>query len=126
VSVVDSSGWIEFLVDGPNADAFESQLESDDGLAVPTIILTEVGRWLLSHQRRAEVDATIALMQRGRLVPLDFRIARSAADLGVRHRLPLADSIIYATARSLDVELWSQDKDFDGLPGVRYVPKASP
>ena len=62
-------------------------------------------------------------MARGHVVSLDAELAAAAADLGVRHRLPLAESIVYATAQSMGLEVWTQDKDFEGLSGVRFVPK---
>ncbi len=123
MSVVDSSGWVEYLTAGPNADAFAAEIERADELIVPTIVLIEVRRWLLVHDRRADADEVTTLMSRGIVTPLDARIAKSAADLGIAHRLPLADSIIYATAQALDAMLWTQDRDFEGLPGVRYFPK---
>lgn len=123
MSVVDSSGWIEFLANDPNASAFEPEIDPPSGLVIPTIVVVEVLRWLRAHGRAHEAEATLSAMASARLVPLTAPIASLAAELGIQHRLPLADSIVYATARFLGEELWTQDKDFDGLPGVRYIPK---
>jgi predicted nucleic acid-binding protein len=125
LSVVDSSGWIEFLANDPNASAFEPQIDPPTELVIPTIVLVEVLRWLRAHGRADEAEETLAAMARARVVPLTISIASLAAELGIRHRLPLADSIVYATAQSLGMELWTQDKDFEGLPGVRYLPKST-
>jgi predicted nucleic acid-binding protein len=62
-------------------------------------------------------------MQQGRVVDLDASLALEAAVAGATHRLPLADSVVFATARRANADLWTQDADFEGLPGVRYVPK---
>jgi toxin FitB len=123
LSVVDSSGWIEFFLDGPNAEEFERELRQSDELVVPTIVLVEVRRWALSHGRHDDIDLITAAMGRGRSAPLNSPLAFAAAELGIRHRLPLADGIVYATAQSLGVDVWTQDRDFEGLPGVRYIPK---
>ena len=122
MSVVDSSGWIEFLLGTENGARFRPQVESPD-LAVPSIVISEVRRWMLSSRRFEELEEVTALISGRKVVPLDVGLAASAADLGIRHRLPLADSIVYATARSLGLEVWTQDRDFQGLTGVQYIPK---
>ena len=123
MNVVDSSAWLEYFADGPNAGFFASAIESTENLIVPSITLLEVFKRIL--QQRTENDAlqAVAVMQQGRIVDLDGAIALSAAKIGAENKLPLADSVILATARSLDATLWTQDEDFDGLPGVRYRPK---
>jgi predicted nucleic acid-binding protein len=120
MNVVDSSGWLEYLAAGPNADFFAAAVEATTALVVPTISLYEVFKRVL--QQRGEGDAlqAIALMQRGRVVELGAPLALSAAQLSVRHRLPMADSIMLATARLHDATLWTQDADFAGLPDVRF------
>ena len=125
MSVVDSSGWIEFFLDGPNAEEFQRALRQSDELIVPTIVLVEVRRWALSHGRHDQVDSITAAMGRGQSAPLNSSLALAASELGIRHRLPLAGGIVYATAQSLGVDVWTQDRDFEGLPGVRYIPKPS-
>lgn len=62
-------------------------------------------------------------MQQGRVIDLDATLALSAAKLGVDHKLPLADSIVYATAVLVGGTVWTQDEDFDGLADVKYFPK---
>ena len=100
MNVVDSSGWLEFLADGPGADFFAPAVEQLDALVVPTISIVEVGR--VVHRQRGEEAAlqTMALLERGIVVGLDAELARSAVALGLAHHLPLADSIILATARA--------------------------
>jgi predicted nucleic acid-binding protein len=123
VNVVDSSGWIEYVVDGPNSEFFAEAIESPEELIVPTLSILEVFRWVLRERGEADALQTAALMQQGEVVELDTAIATSAAKLGLTHRLPLADSVILATAHAFGATLWTQDADFDGLPGVRYHAK---
>jgi predicted nucleic acid-binding protein len=124
MNLVDSSGWLEYFADGPNAAFFAPAILDTEQLVVPTLSLLEVFKRVL--QQRGEGDAlqAVALMRQGQVVELDSVLALSAARLGVEHRLALADSVVYATARRLDALLWSQDADFEGLPGVRFVAKS--
>ncbi|MCB1125081.1 MAG: type II toxin-antitoxin system VapC family toxin [Verrucomicrobiae bacterium] len=119
-AVVDSSGWIEFFIGGSNGDCFAEAIQDVDGLIVPAISITEVYRWVLREVSAADALIAAASMKQGHVVPLDARLAVIAAELSHRHRLPLADGIIYATARTADAELLTQDSDLQGLPGVRY------
>src|SRR5580693_4893819 len=121
MNVVDSSGWLEYLAEGPGADFFAPPLESVTELLVPTIAIIEVGK--LVHRQRGEEAAlnAISLMEQATVVSLDAELARRAMALGIAHRLPLADSIILATARAFDAELWTQDADFQNLPGIRFL-----
>lgn len=123
MNVVDSSAWLEYLADGPNAGFFAPAIEATDELVVPSICLLEVFKRVC--QQRGEGDAlqAVALMQQGRVVNLDSPLALTAAKLGVDARLALADSVVLATARQADAALWTQDADFQGLPGVKFRAK---
>jgi predicted nucleic acid-binding protein len=120
VNVVDSSGWIEYLSGGRNAPFFRKPIESTEPLIVPALSLFEVYRHMLRHVGREEALGVVAAMRGGVVVDLDDRVALEAAELSVDTKLALADSIILATARAHDAELWTQDSDFEGLEGVRY------
>jgi predicted nucleic acid-binding protein len=120
VNVVDSSAWLEYLADGPNAGYFAPAVEAPAELIVPTISLYEVFKRILQQRSESEALQAVALMGQGEVVDLDGPLALSAARLGVDARLPLADSIILATARRYGATLWTQDEDFEGLPDVRY------
>ena len=122
MNVVDSSGWIEFFNDGPNASFFAGAIEAVDQLIVPSLSLLEVYRFVLRGAGRDPALEVAAVMRQGRVIDLDESIALDAAELSVHHRLPLADSVIYATARSKDAVLWTQDSDFEGLEDVEYCP----
>ena len=120
-TIVDSSGWIEYFIDGPNADRFAKAIENTDDLIVPAITLTEVYRWMLREATESDALAAVTAMKQGKVVPLDDQISILAAELSHRHKLPLADGIIYTTAKHQDAELITQDADMEGLPGVVYV-----
>ena len=119
--VVDSSGWIEYFVDGANADVFAPYIEDTENLIVPSIILTEVYRWILRESNESTALSVLAAMRQGRIIDLDAFHAVAAADLSHKHRLPLADGIIYTTARESESILITQDADLEGLDGVHYV-----
>ena len=120
-AIVDSSGWIEYFIDGPNSESFADAIENTDDLLVPSITLTEVYRWMLRECTESQALAAAAAMKQGRVVPLDDQISILAAELSHRHQLPLADGIIYTTAVSHHAELITQNSDLEGLEGVTYV-----
>jgi toxin FitB len=122
MNVVDSSAWLEYFADGPNAAQFANAIEDTAALVVPAITLLEVFKRISQQHDEATALKYVAVMQQGRVVDLDAALALRAAALGLRHKLPLADSIIYATARSVRGIVWTQDADFEGLDGVRYLP----
>ena len=120
MNAVASSAWLEYFAGGPNAGFFAPAIETTRDLVVPTLSVFEVFKRVL--QQRGEGDAlqAAAVMQLGTVVELSSTLALNAARLSVDHRLPLADSIILATARAFDATLWTQDADFENVPGVRY------
>jgi toxin FitB len=121
--LVDSSGWLEFFGDGPLADKYERHLAKPDSVITPTVVLHEV--YKVIKRERGEEDALVAAahMAQTRLVALSESLALTAADLGLEHKLAMADSIVYATAQSFGAELVTSDGDFSELPGVTYLPK---
>ena len=123
MNIVDSSGWIEYYVGGPNAAFFESPLLKVDKLLVPSISILEVYRYVLRERGRPDALAVAASMRQGHVLVLDEGLAVEAAEIGASHALPLADSIIYASALAHDATLWTQDADFEGLEGVAYKPR---
>jgi predicted nucleic acid-binding protein len=125
MNVVDSSAWLEYFADGPKAEHFASAIEDTAALVVPSITLLEVFKRISQQRDEATALQYVAVMQQGRVVDLDAALALRAAALGLRHKLPLADSIIYATAQAARAIVWTQDADFEGLDGVRYWPSNS-
>ncbi len=122
MNVVDSSAWLEYFADGPNAQHFAAPIEDTANQVVPSITLLEVFKRIAHQRDEATALQYVALMQQGRVVELDAALALRAAALGLRHKLPLADSIIYATAQHTGAIVWTQDDDFEGLDAVRYWP----
>jgi predicted nucleic acid-binding protein len=123
VNVVDSSGWLEYFANGPLADRYAAAIEDVAQLVVPTIVLVEVTRRVMQQRGEDEALQVAAALHQGRIVPLDAGLALSAAQLGVAHRLPLADSVIYATAKRFGAAVWTSDADFERLPDVRFFAK---
>ena len=124
MNVVDSSAWLEYFADGPNADFFAKVIEKPDQLLVPSITLLEVFKRISQQRDESAALQYVAVMQQSTIVDLDAALAMRAAALGMRHKLPLADSIIYATAQQAEAVVWTMDSDFEGLPGVRFRQKA--
>jgi len=123
MNVVDSSGWLEFFVDGPNAAKFAEPLKKADKLLVPSISIYEVFKVVLRECGEHQALQAAAVMQKGKVIDLNPRVAMTAATLSIAHSLPMADSIILATARINDAVIWTQDVDFKGLDSVKYFEK---
>ena len=125
MNLIDSSGWLEYLADGPNADYFQPLLRQTDRLIVPTISIAEVFKAIFRQRGEQPALQAVALMRQGQIVPLDEPIALLAARLGHQLKLALADSVILATAQSHRATLWTQDADFESIAGVKFRRKAS-
>ncbi|MGC9316687.1 MAG: type II toxin-antitoxin system VapC family toxin [Armatimonadota bacterium] len=119
---MDSSGWIDYLTDGPRADRFEQYLQADD-LLVPTIVLYEVYKWLKREVSEDEAMAVAARLRHHHVVPFDEDLALEAADMSLRHGLAMADAIVYATARHHCATLVTADSDFSAIPDVEHIPE---
>lgn len=121
MNVVDSCGWLEYFSDGPNANFFAPAIEDTETLVVPSLTIFEVFKRILQQRNEADALRAIGLMRQGRSIDLNDSLALSAARLSVDLKLPLADSVILATARQQGAALWTQDEHFKGLDGVRYT-----
>lgn len=123
-NVVDSSAWLAYFADEPTAADFAPAIETTARLVVPAICLLEVFKIVARERDEGAALQAVALMQQGEVVELDSALAMSAARVGLAHGLPLADSIVYATARAVGGVVWTQDEDFASLPDVEYRAKA--
>lgn len=123
MNVVDSSGWLEYFADRPNADFFAASIENLADLIVPTISIYEVFKRILQQRDESEALEAAAIMQQGLVVDLDPTLALSAAKLSHTLKLPMADSVMLATARAYDAVLWTQDEHFEGIEGVQFILK---
>ena len=121
MNVVDSSGWLEYFAAGPNADFFADAVEATDELIVPTVSVYEVFKRVLQQRGEGEALQAVAVMQQGSVVDLTAPIALDAARTSVALTIPMADSIILATARAFAATLWTQDSDFARIDDVRFV-----
>ena len=125
MNLVDSSGWIEYLQDTPRADLFASAIEDRNHLLVPTIALFEVHR-VLSRSLSADlVNRCLDVMRLGRVLDLTDARAVAASHIAAQHKLAMADAAMYAIALEFGASFWTQDVDYQGLPGVRYQAKPS-
>lgn len=121
MNVVDSSGWLEYFTAGQNAAFFKPALEDKEHLIVPVICLYEVFK--LTLLRKGEEDALhiAGIMSTGISVDVSREIALSAGQLSIKYKIPMADSLILATARQHQAILWTQDEHFNGIPRVKYI-----
>ncbi len=123
MNVVDSSGWLEYLAEGPNAAVFAMPIEATSSLLVPTLSLFEVFKRVCQQRDEDEALRAIAVMEQGQVVDLDRATALEAARLSMLHGIAMADAVMLATARRNKATLWTQDADFEGLEGARFIAK---
>jgi toxin FitB len=123
VNLVDSSAWLEFFADGPNASHFAPVVVDAASLVVPTVIIYEVYKAVLREAGESAALQAHAALAKGKIVDLTSRSALEAAQLSIEYELPMADAIILASARADDAVIWTQDSHFRKIPGVRFFPK---
>ena len=123
MNIVDSCAWLAYFADEPNAEHFQSPLKDTDSLVVPTITVYEVFNVVLRESGENEALQAVAAMQKGTVVDLTVNLAIAASKLSLLHNLPIADSIILATAQEFGAKIWTQDSDFVKISGVKYFPK---
>ena len=119
--IVDSSGWLEYFIEGPNAGVFEPVVSDPESLIVPTITIYEVFKQIARRTNDAEAITLTSLMLKGKIADLDTATSVDAARISVENHLGMADSILLATAKLYRAILWTQDSDFIGIQGVEYV-----
>jgi predicted nucleic acid-binding protein len=123
MNLIDSSGWLEYFADGPNASFFSRPLQKTSELIVPTITIYEVFKAVLRQRNESDALQSVALMQQGLGVDLTSSLTILAAKLSTEHQLPMADSIILATAKTYGATIRTQDSDFKEIDGVQYIAK---
>jgi predicted nucleic acid-binding protein len=123
MNIVDSSGWLEYFAEGENAGFFAPAIEDTGNLIVPVISIYEVFKRLLQSRGIDVAEIRIADVLKGEQVDLTAPLALSAAQISVEYKLPMADSLILATARLYDATLWTQDEHFRDIPGVEFIAK---
>lgn len=120
MNLVDSSAWLEYFADGPNANFFETAITRKGELVVPTIVIFEVCKRVLQQRTEEEALRAVSILHAGTIVPLSSDLAVLAAGVSHELKLPMADSVILATARLHKAVIWTQDSDFRGLPNVKF------
>ena len=123
MNIVDSSGWLEYFINGPNAVFFEPPLKETDSLVVPSITLYEVFKVVRRERGEHEALQAVAVMEQAVVADLDAGTAVSAAKISGDLQLPMADSIILATAKMFEAVIWTQDADFRDIEGVKFIEK---
>ena len=123
MNVVDSSGWLEYFADGTNASFFAPTIEDTEHLIVPTICIFEVFKRLMGQRGEDVALVAIGDMYQGQIVDLTAPIALGAAKLSVELKIAMADSLVLATAHAYKATLWTQDADFEGVEGVKFIKK---
>jgi toxin FitB len=118
-NVVDSSAWLEYFTDSDRAPLFAAAIEDAENLFVPVISIYEVFKKVLRERGEDDALQVASIMQGGQVIDVDSALALEAA----RYPLPLADSLIYATAVRCEATLWTQDEHFENFTSVRYFPK---
>ena len=123
MNIIDSSGWLEYFAEGGNAEFFAPAIEDTKNLLVPVICIYEVFKKLLLQSGDNEAQIHVSDMKQGKIIEIDESLALSAAKLSAELKLPMADSLILATARTNNAILWTQDEHFRDLDGVKYIEK---
>ena len=124
MNLVDSSAWLAYFADEPEADFFAEAIEDTDLLVVPSVCIYEVFKVVLRERGEDAAFSAVAAMHQGTLVDLDAGLAMEAAALGLEEGLAFADSVIYAVAKKHDAILWTQDAHFEGKSSVRFRAKS--
>ena len=120
MNVVDSSGWIEYFLNSPMAEFFAPAAEDVTRLVVPSIALLEVHRFLSRSFLPADRDVCLDIMRRAQVIDLTHARAIAASEAAQNHKLAMADAVMYSIAQEFKATLWTQDVDYEGLPGVQY------
>src|SRR5713226_591581 len=97
-TLVDSSGWLEYITADTKSQLFAPYLESEYPILVPTIVLYEVRKILLLRHTKLLADTFVSTALRHNVVPLDQEVALAASTISIHHGLPMADALLYATA----------------------------
>src|SRR5699024_3143424 len=120
MNLLDSSGWLEYFVDGENADFFAPIAQDIENVIIPVICIYEIFKVVRREKSKSDALQAITVLQGGKIVEISQDIALSAAIVSRKHKLPMADSMIYAIAKKEKATLWTQDIDFKGLNNVKY------
>lgn len=125
MNLVDSSGWLEYFADGKNAEHFAPIINDTKRLIVSTINVYEVYKKVILEKDEDSALQAAAMMQQAEVIEISSSIAIQAAKFSYLYKLPMADCLIYITAREHNALLWTQDADFKDLEGsIQYFEKS--
>lgn len=123
MKLIDTCGWIEWLIDGKLANSFAPHFKHIEELVIPTIIQYELYKWISREKNKAIALEIIGITERGCVVPLDSNISLYAAELSKEYNLAMADAIVYATSLRYNALLITSDKHFYSLPQIKFFEK---
>ncbi|MEI6500243.1 MAG: type II toxin-antitoxin system VapC family toxin [Armatimonadota bacterium] len=121
--LIDSSGWLQYFLGDALADTYGAFIEGEEPILVPAVVLYEVYKTLRRQVDEDTADQAALHLTTRKQVPLDAELALAAAEISLRHSLPFADAVIYATAETHEATIVTSDQHFDGLARVQYIPK---
>jgi predicted nucleic acid-binding protein len=124
MNIVDTSGWLEYFADTPQARHFAAAIEDTGKLLVPSIVLYEVFKKIMLAFDENRAFQAVAQLKQGRVVDVDEAVALYAGKISIEKKLPMADALIYATAILHHATVYTQDAHFAGLPQARYFARA--
>jgi predicted nucleic acid-binding protein len=122
--IIDTSGWLEYFTGGPNSNLFSTAIKNNPKIIIPTIILYELWKKISREKGEDKAIELVAQLKRYDIIPLDESLSISAAKISNDYKIPMADSIIYATAKKYNATLWTLDSDFKDLNDVKYIEKS--
>ena len=123
MNIADSSFWIEYFAKTQYAYQILPIIKDTDNLLVPSITILEVFKKILRETTESKALTSISYMKLGKIISLDDELAINSGFFAIKYKLPLADSIIYATTIQNKATLYTLDKHFEGLPNVKYFEK---
>jgi toxin FitB len=123
MNLVDSSGWLEFFSNGKQAHLFTPIIQNSEELIVSVINKYEVYKKLCLEFNTKQAANSMGAMYLGRLVEVTEEIALTASELSIEFHIPMADSLLLATARIENADFWTLDSHFKDIPGVKYFEK---
>jgi predicted nucleic acid-binding protein len=123
MTIIDTSGWLEYFTGGLNSDFFSTAIKKDANIIIPTIILYELWKKISREKGEDKAIELVAQLKRYEIVPLDENLSISAAKISNKYGIPMADSIIYATLKKYNATLWTQDSDFKDFENIKYIEK---
>ncbi|MCL2245063.1 MAG: type II toxin-antitoxin system VapC family toxin [Treponema sp.] len=123
MNIIDSSFWLEYFAGTKAGDIVSDIVENTRELIVPVITLYEVFKKLLLERNEDDALLAVGHMKQGKVIDLTEELSLSAARISIKYKLPIADSIIYATNLKYSCTLWTQDQHFSGLNFVNYFEK---